>query len=785
VDWEDGGVGRSDFHLDGMKNVRRIQVSNPREDQSAFEDEIRQIGRILWVEAALGGSAELEGRERDGVFETRDVIHVVEATVSAKKEKADDDAKKTAQIISSLRKSSGKLSQGWIVTRNEPTVDQKKVVEKYGQSVRILSVEQFRSMLFNGGEYIRCRLQKPFGSITDPYTKSSHVDRGAYIPLELFDATVGPPASAHSIAQRIQEESLKALVLGDYGAGKSMTIREIFFSLAEKYQQAKTTITPIYLNLRDHRGQSNPVEALERHAREIGYSGGASDLVRAWRAGHVSLMLDGFDEISTAGWGQSLRRVREHRYAAMALIRNFVTQSTPKTSVIIAGRSSYFDSPKEMDRALDVDPSWHRYSLNDFTPDQTARFLKKIGYKEEIPEWLPSRPLLVAYFALFGRGENIYEELSGLTAGAGWDKFLDMISYREAKQVDERQDPQTVRQIIERLATRARATPDGLGRLSMDVVQEAYREIVGGLPDEDGQALLLRLPGLAASSAEDGTRAFLDSQFASAARAGDIVRFASEPFTFETGIFSDVQSTIGECAKELIQSRRDSGLLSDGQIKAAYEAIRARAHPAQLVMDLTSSLLRAGDSNSIGDIEIDGAVEDEIVVDELADLSRLTFSECLISQVILEGNHDPADIPRFNQCIIGILSGISKAGSLPPQFKNSDISSIESGSETNDEIMTLNISEPVKVLLTVLNKLHLQRGTGRQISALRRGLDPRSSKFVPDILQLVEQAGFASRTRLRGIEIWLPNRSLSGRVKRILSAPLLSKDPILLEAAKI
>jgi NACHT domain len=754
-------------------------------EQSVFEDEIRQIGRILWVEAALGGSKELEGRERDGVFEARDIIHVVEAAVSAKKEKAEDDAKKTAQTVANIRKSKSKFAQGWLITQNEPTVDQKRVVEKYSHSVKIMSFEQFRSLLFNGGEYLRCRSNVPFGSITDPYTRSSHVDRSAYIPLELFDTSGNPPASAHSIAEQMLSKPLRALVLGDYGAGKSMTAREIFFYLKDKYLSASTKLTPVYLNLRDHRGQVNPVEALERHAREIGYSAGASDLVRAWRAGHIHLILDGFDEIATAGWGHSLRRVREHRYAAMALVRNFVAQSDPGGSLIVAGRSNYFDSPREMEKALNVETSWHKYSLNDFTPEQTARFLKKIGFKSKIPEWLPSRPLLVAYFALFGRGENTYADLSGLTAGAGWDKFLDMISHREAKQVDERQDPETIRQIIERLATRARATPDGLGRLSIDIVQEAYRDVVGSLPDEDGQALLLRLPGLAASAAEDGTRSFLDAQFASAARAGDVIRFVLEPFTFETALFSDTQSTIGEGAKELIEARRDDGRLADGHIKAAYDALRTRNHPAQLAMDLTAALLRSGDGGLLGGIEIDGALEDEILVDENIDLSQIIFSDCLISKVNVESSVDFHRLPFFKDCVIGVVSGVSKREFLPEQLSSSDISSVISGSETNDAIMTLNIVEPVKVLLTVLNKIYLQHGGGRQASALHRGLDPRAAQFVPDILELVERKGFATRTRVRGKEIWMANRSLSGRVKHILSAPLLSTDPILKEAANI
>jgi hypothetical protein len=54
----------------------------------AFEDEVRRIGRLLWPAAEHGGAAIEDGRERDGVFETEDFVHIVECTTSRGKQKA-------------------------------------------------------------------------------------------------------------------------------------------------------------------------------------------------------------------------------------------------------------------------------------------------------------------------------------------------------------------------------------------------------------------------------------------------------------------------------------------------------------------------------------------------------------------------------------------------------------------------------------------------------------------------------------------------------------------------
>lgn len=50
-------------------------------DPHDFEDEVRRIARELWPAAAFGGSLIVDGRERDGIFETEEFIHVIEATL--------------------------------------------------------------------------------------------------------------------------------------------------------------------------------------------------------------------------------------------------------------------------------------------------------------------------------------------------------------------------------------------------------------------------------------------------------------------------------------------------------------------------------------------------------------------------------------------------------------------------------------------------------------------------------------------------------------------------------
>ena len=142
-----------------------------------FEDEVRKIARELWPQARYQGSTLHLGLERDGVFETDDVVNLVEATTSKKKEKAEKDAEKLSTLEAAMRKKRADvLIKGWFVTREEPTADQREVFRKLCPSANVLALDQFRKRLFDIGSYLEQRWKYPFGSVRDPGTDNAHYD---------------------------------------------------------------------------------------------------------------------------------------------------------------------------------------------------------------------------------------------------------------------------------------------------------------------------------------------------------------------------------------------------------------------------------------------------------------------------------------------------------------------------------------------------------------------------------------------------------------------------------
>jgi hypothetical protein len=154
------------------------------------------------------------------------------------------------------------------------------------------------------------------------------------------------------------------------------------------------------------------------------------------------------------------------------------------------------------------------------------------------------------------------------------------------------------------------------------------------------------------------------------------------------------------------------------------------------------------------------------------------FHVCEISKDV-----HPDNIPKFKNCLFGALDGYFGASDLPRNFVDCEISSYSLTNETSAQILHSDIAEGLKILLTVLKKLFLQPGSGRQEAAFYRGaIDSRGARLVPEILALLSKQKVAEKTRYRGKDLWLPNRRESARVRKILTSPMTSDDALVREA---
>ncbi len=758
-----------------------------RKESKHFEDEVRRIARALWPEAEFSGADIMDSKEVDGVFETEDCIHIVEATISRRMEKAKQDVNKISKLLRKIQGKSGtRAVRGWFVTRDEPTADQRKVTDKFRSSINVLSFSQFQARLIDSRSYLSARDVYPFGSVRDPATglheKNKEIE---YVALDLVQISSRTSVPINGMISMVQSGSTVVL-LGDYGAGKSMTLREVYRELRKNHLTGKTSIFPVYLNLRDHYGQIDPSEIIGRHAQAIGFSN-QTHLVRAWRAGYVHLIIDGFDEISTLAIQGLWRKLKDNRYRAMEAVRRLTREHPTESGLLLAGRAHFFDNASERRRALGLPSNSVEFSLTEFTDEQIRTYLRKVGLDRTVPAWLPSRPLLLGYLAAKGLLDDIanksYKD-EELGPCEGWDFLLDRIADREAE-IEAGIDGSTVRKILERLATKVRVSQGGVGALNQDAIMEAFGEVCGYKPDERGMVLLQRLPGLGVYSEEEDSRAFVDEAFADACRAGDFISFIENPFDFPEKLLLDVESAIGDLGLGISALGAKSGGFSEGRINAALSRAR-NVGSVYMTADIVR-LLSEMELNVENEIWIDGILIPEFELGISSNLSRVGFRDCFFFRIELDGSVDSKKVPRFQGCFIEELEGRVSIPDLPEGKFDDDciIDRFVKTAETTSDVLTLDLPMGTRVCLTILKKLYEQSGSGRKENALHRGLDNRARRYVSDVLQLLQSEKLALPDKSRGTTIWRPDRSQRARVGRMMAAPTTEKDPILAQSGKL
>lgn len=763
-------------------------MSNPKLEQD-FENEARRIARAKWPCAQYSGAQMLDGKERDGIFETEDTIHFVEATVSGSAGKAKDDTKKLFKAISDHNQTGSlKVAMGWFITKNEPTADQRGEVKTHGKGqVRAVSFSQFQQSLIDVRAYLSARKSHFFGSVQD-FDSASNSPSVPYVEIGLTDSSTGDALYIKDVLRKLTDGN-HLVITGQYGAGKSMTLREIFLKLEQQYIAAKTSTFPIYINLREHSGQRDPIEILERHARSIGFDS-PNSLIRAWRAGFTVLLIDGFDEVTSLGVQGTWKKLKDLRKRSLEGVRRLIRESNG-IGVAVSGRSSYFEAEIELFGALGMTNA-SLLTVDEFTDDQMHSFLSRFpggNGSATLPAWVPTRPLLLGYLA----SKNLLNDLSGANktpdAVDGWNYLLDRIYQREER-IESNLDGATLRRILERVATIARASEDQLGPITRTDLFSAFNEVCGYEPDEQGMLAIQRLPGLGIYRAEDESRCFIDAELAGVCNGRELFRFIESPYdTSEMRIWSDVMSAIDRpiSAAGICYVTRVLGENADGRglIRQSIAFANGREDLKCLRGDIAAILVSG---NIAVDIpltvkEMNFEKHQLEFGQDLVDMHELHFSHCLFGSVLIESDVIPERLPHFFNCMFELINGRLSALDMPKlAFDPSCEYAAFDSSTTSGAIRAGQLSAGEKVLLVTLRKLYVQSLSGRAEGALYRGLDVDERRYIPDVLRLLKKHHLATEYNRGDGVVWLPTRKELHRVKRIISAPAECHEEVVIEA---
>ncbi|GAA2909983.1 hypothetical protein GCM10017596_08430 [Microbacterium keratanolyticum] len=722
-------------------------MDSAAESGSDFEQRAIVLARALHDPMGIQGAVMFGGRERDGPFVGHDEIHAYEFTVGRTKEKAEKDGEKLAELLKAVGGLPGnalKSRTGWFVTREEPTPDQRTTVDaigrRRGERLHAISIGTLHQRMVNSEKYIQARDNAPFGSTA--FGGQRRPGKAPNVPVVL-EAANGEPTSVQGLVDRLLQGQ-RSLLVGNYGVGKSHTLREIYSALRkEHFKKGKLTPFPVHINLRDCAGLKSPAEILRRHAEEVGFdhSGG---LISAWRAGACILLLDGFDEIVPSRWFGAASDLKTVRWEALSPIRRLVSETPVGAGIVVAGRSHYFSGQAEMVSALGF-KAFEQFSVPDFDEAQMSEFLTQSGVTWTVPDWVPTRPLLLGYLVSIS-AENASNVALSTTRATGWRKFVDAVCEREA-QMFTAVRPETIRSIVSRVATLARSRSDVTGPIDMDMLRQAFVSVNGLQPDEEGVQVLLRLPGLAAADPDDATdtRVFADRDLADTAYGLDLADYAMDPYG-DTHPLSGVASWATASSDLGIEVATDS--LNEMGVPSATVLSALVARDKQERFDaVMADLIRVAaelpweNRPVTSSFQISGVYFEQLVLSDHPIFAATTIRDSVIECLDVGGVDEASAVPHFQQDLIGLLDGVTGLPRwLEARFVECEIDRFSIATHTTAGIMQLGIDRDSRIALSILKKVFGQRGSGRKEGALSRGLSLTDRPLVPKVIdELVSQ----------------------------------------------
>lgn len=742
-----------------------------------FEAFVRKIAAKHWDATGYNGAITIDGKERDGILESRHMIYCLEVTTAKDAKHTFASCEKLTSLVNKLRaEHPDKGVTAWYISRFEPTGEQGAILAKNKHVVNHRTYEAFYSSVVDAKDYLIERENKPFGSIRGP-SDGRFDAKLKYTPTKILDVDTGQSLHTGSISKQMSKSPVRGLLLGEYGAGKSMALRDIFQRLSLQYRNGGDSQFPVYVNLRDHIEQYDPDECLRRHASSVGMKS-PENLIKAWRSGLVYLLLDGFDELAPRIATGSRKRAQDLRNSAINLVRRLVDETPTSGSIVLTGRNNYFDSVEELRSAVGADKSWKVLELHDLDSEDLARFIRDHGWEGSVPNWVPKKPLLISYVKQSDLLESSMETEGGAISdpASGWDYLIDRICEREVGQVYVALEPAELRNIYGRLATFARGHSDRRGPLAFADCRRAFVEVTGVEPEERSVTAILRLPGLSGSLSgvdtselERGSRYFIDADLADCLSATDVVAAASLPYEYPVETHKSIRHELGELGRSVAFAQ-----LGEARNELISEALRFfSATPTDPSRNVCADLVGVAFSNSAqisGDITLSNVYIDYLRVEGGSDHSAITFDTCAFDVVnfdIIEDNK----MPNFENCQIMLLKGA--------QIKEAILSEcIEQGNQVDqtelidfsyDLLRSSGAPEKYIDLISIIDKAFIQSTKGRQLTAMYRGRPEERRASLKSILENMTKDGWISFTRRGGADIVVPNMSRAAEAKAVIA----------------
>lgn len=749
-----------------------------------LEQQVRNIATLRWGVTAQ--TEHIAGVNYDCILRpAADEIVAVEATCQNNADKLRKDINDRLVHLKRYYQNSVEVIRCYFVMAQEPS----PAMAEYGKSagVRVMSITQFQNELLNYKAYVSRRLSKPFGSAIDPLTGKN--DAIKYISV----GYTGHNNQEYSIDDIIAllKKNKKVILLGEYGAGKSRCIHEVF----KKMVQNQNDQYVFSINLRENWGLDRKAEILRRHFTDLGLGTMTDAAIRISESTQCSLLLDGFDEIGIQGWSTNPVKIVATRKAALKGVADLI-QST-SGGVLITGRPQYFNSNKEMFQALglpttginETDNGSNIFEIpqnrNDivvlrcpdqFTDFQMKQYLSKAsqGLIDLVPDWIPKRPMI--YNILINVKSEELEKIS--TCGSSflgyWNLLIQYICEREARIRGDIWDGKIILGILKEAAHILFKKGDETSPITPDELNVAFKTVTGISPDGDASVILQRLPGLGRVSVENPDRQFTDTFLLNGLKASyflDIIHNCDMVPANEAW-----EGFIGDIGFRILCDDYMTDISPYTNYLKAMRTLPNQYLRGILILLITDSEEEFDFKNTV--VKNVCFFVSTIPVQLKMAFSNLTFETCAFGTLdITECTSTSLHI--CNNSIINRLIGIGNIAGKPNWI---DDTCIIDNCQPHWELSHLRkdqlLSAPQRAFISIIKKVFFQDWNGRQKGALLRGIKYDERAYIQPVLEVLKQEGIIEERVINKKVIYYQKRAQRNRMFQIQSDLTLSDDPV-------
>ncbi|WP_156332618.1 NACHT domain-containing protein [Rhodopseudomonas sp. AAP120] len=736
---------------------------------ASFEDRVRDIASHIWGRPCT--PKRVGGVNLDGVVVLDSEIHCfIEMTENRTIAKVREDVIKL-QTAKNSAFGKGILARCFCVINGTPTPGM--VDAGVEQNIRVLSIDDFTKMFFDFSSYRVARDASTFGSAVNPLTGLS--DETKYVPVRYLVEGRKTDAGSADIANFLRDGKTVVL-LGEYGSGKSRCIREVFRILSADADES--FCYPVAVDLRKSWGLGEKGEIIRRHFHDLGLDNLQSMAIKAFNAGSMVLLLDGFDEIGSQAWSNDDARLKVIRAKSLEGVKDIVVSN--RSGTLVAGREHYFSNTEEMLSALGASPKDLVVirAKNEFSDTELLEYFSNLNIEADIPEWLPRRPLICQtisdlasdqFDAMFGEEGNEIEF---------WNHFILVLCRRDAS-IHISFDPDTIYRMFVHLARLTRSKNANVGPISLHELQVAFEFATGAAPVEEASAMLQRLPSLGRISAESNDRQFVDIYILDGLRARDVANSAIGGESAIQAICSSKWTNpLGDLGQRVLS--QDPRLGDKTKLSIARRAFEEGN--VVLASDVIASLVRSNaEPFDFENFELFDGNFISLTLSERA-VSNLKIRDSVIGELKFPASGWSNS--SISNCLVSRVAGLASAAALPNWVK-ADADHFDSV-ESISRIRRIGLKPAQEILVTIIRKTFFQKGAGRKEEALLRGLSTFASKSTSTkIINILSREGLLESFRGSEGTVYTPVRSQTRRMQKILDELGSSEDPIWIEVSQL